>query len=33
MLKDTPTLLAFKEKILNLPNIKKWIETRPVTEN
>ena len=32
MEKDFPTLLAFKAKIFELPNIKKWIESRPVTE-
>jgi hypothetical protein len=30
---DFPTLENFKNKIFELPNIKKWIETRPVTEN
>ena len=30
---DFPTLEHFKNKIFELPNIKKWIETRPVTEN
>ena len=29
---DFSTLDAFKCKIFNLPKIKKWIETRPVTD-
>ena len=30
--KDFPTLDGFKNKIYELPNIKKWIETRPKTD-
>ena len=30
--KEYPVLNEFKNKIYDLPNIKKWIETRPVTD-
>ncbi|KAJ3663468.1 hypothetical protein Zmor_007727 [Zophobas morio] len=32
ILKDYPKLAALKEKILEIPNIKKWVETRPKSE-
>nr|CAD7400451.1 unnamed protein product [Timema cristinae] len=28
-----PTLKSFKERIFNLPNIRAWIQKRPVTEH
>ena len=30
--KEYPKLNDFKNKIYDLPNIKKWIDTRPVTD-
>ena len=30
---EAPKVAAVCEKVRELPNIKKWIETRPVTEN
>lgn len=31
-IKEHENLKQFRERIMNLPNIKKWIETRPITE-
>ncbi|VDK59888.1 unnamed protein product [Anisakis simplex] len=32
MANNYPQLIAFKDRMMNQPNIKKWIETRPKTD-